>query len=35
MPEYRAKGYGSEFLKILLDRYSDRALVIEAAGKIL
>jgi ribosomal protein S18 acetylase RimI-like enzyme len=30
MPEYRAKGYGSEFLKILLDRYSDRVLVIES-----
>ena len=29
-PEYRAKGYGSEFLKILLSRYSERTLVLEA-----
>jgi GNAT superfamily N-acetyltransferase len=29
-PEYRSKGYGSEFLKIILDRYSDRILVLEA-----
>jgi GNAT superfamily N-acetyltransferase len=29
-PEYRAKGYGSEFLKIILYRYFDRTLVLEA-----
>ena len=29
-PEYRSKGYGSEFLKIILNRYSDRTLVLEA-----
>ena len=29
-PEYRAKGYGSEFLKIILNRYSDCILVLEA-----
>ena len=29
-PEFREKGYGSEFLKIILNRYSDRILVLEA-----
>ena len=29
-PEYRSKGYGSEFLKILLSRYSDRVFWLEA-----
>ena len=29
-PQYRSKGYGSEFLKIILNRYSDRTLVLEA-----
>jgi GNAT superfamily N-acetyltransferase len=29
-PEYRSKGYGSEFLKILIGCYSERTLVIEA-----
>jgi len=30
MPEYRSKGHGSEFLKILLNRYSERNLILEA-----
>ena len=29
-PEHRSKGHGSEFLKILLNRYSERILVLEA-----
>ena len=29
-PEYRSKGHGSEFLKILLKRYSDHIFVLEA-----
>ena len=30
LPEYRSKGHGSEFLKILLDCYSERSLILEA-----
>ena len=30
LPEYRSKGYGSEFLRIILNHYSDRTLVLEA-----
>jgi len=30
LPEYRSKGFGSEFLKIILGCYSDRILVVEA-----
>ena len=30
LPEYREKGYGSEFLKIIINRYSKRVLVLEA-----
>ena len=29
-PEYRSKGYGSEFLKIILNRYANHILVLEA-----
>jgi len=29
-PEYRSKGYGSEFLKILINHYHERILVLEA-----
>ena len=29
-PEYRSKGYGSEFLKILTTRYPEHTLVLEA-----
>ena len=28
-PNYRSKGYGSEFLKIIISRYSERILVLE------
>ena len=30
LPEYRSKGYGSEFLKIIVSRYSNRTFVLEA-----
>ena len=30
LPEYRSKGYGSEFLKIIIGYYPDRILVLEA-----
>ena len=30
LPEYRSKGCGSEFLKIILSHYADRTLVLEA-----
>ena len=30
LPEFREKGYGSEFLKIIFNRYFDRILVLEA-----
>ena len=30
LPEHRSKGYGSEFLKIILNHYSDHTLVLEA-----
>lgn len=31
-PDFRSKGYGSEFLKIITSRYSDRILVIEVSN---
>jgi len=30
LPEYRSKGFGSEFLRIIISRYSERILVLEA-----
>ena len=33
-PEYRSKGYGSDFMKKLMDRYPNRTFILEVLGNI-